>query len=217
MPEANSPSSGEFHQGSGGRESDPIYGQLPRRIYLMAAAIVWRKGRTLVGKYGFTTSDLEDLRQDLFVDLVRAWPRFSARRGTPSSFVNLLVDRRIASTVRKLRAEKRGGGRFVDSLDRQIEDAQGNVSCLVEGLSEEASKRDPGDSRRDQLDLRNLQVDVRATLSRLPRDQKDIAKHLMNHSRRQIAKKLGIPRRHVDQVVAQIRARFEDSELQDYL
>lgn len=80
-----------------------------------AALRLWRR-------LHLPSADLEDLRQDLLLDLIRRLPAFDARRGTMGAFAGLVL-RNHASRIatRTMRERRATGGRLL-SLDARSGD-----------------------------------------------------------------------------------------------
>ncbi len=80
-----------------------------------AAARLWRRLR-------LPRADLDDLRQDLLLDLIRRLPAFDARRGSIGAFAGIVLRNqasRIAARIARERRATRGG---LLSLDEPADD-----------------------------------------------------------------------------------------------
>lgn len=66
--------------------------------------------RKLVGKAGFTDSDLDDIKQDLRADVLSRLGRFDPARSPRHGFVVMRARRCAATILERRRAAKRNGG-----------------------------------------------------------------------------------------------------------
>lgn len=90
-----------------------------------AAARLWRR-------LGLPRADLEDLRQDLLLDLIRRLPAFDARRGSIGAFANTVLRHQAARIAVRVARERRAANGGLLSLDAKGMDGH----TLGEGLSE---------------------------------------------------------------------------------
>ena len=62
-------------------------------------------------------TDLDDLRQDLLLDLIRRLPAFDARRGSIGAFAGIILRNQASRIATRLRRERRATGGDLLSLD----------------------------------------------------------------------------------------------------
>ena len=167
-----------------------------------ATTLIRLKARQLVGHYGFTQSDRDDIEQELTLDLLTRLDRFDARKGRPATFVRLVVDRCVASMIRHRTSQARDYRRVTHSLDELA--GEGRADALIDPDSN-------ADSRRD------LQIDVKAALDSLPRDLRLIARSLQRGTVTAIARRRGCRRETIWQQIARIRAHFMRCGLDVYV
>ena len=86
--------------------------------------------RSLVGKYGFTDSDSEDLKQDFLLDLLQRLKRFNPQRAQRRTFISRIVTNRLARLIQDQKAQKRDYTKVEFSLDEVITREDGEVSRL---------------------------------------------------------------------------------------
>ena len=91
-----------------------------------AASRLWRRVRV-------PRADLDDLRQDLLVDLIRRLPAFDARRGTVAAFAGIILRNQASRIAMRLRRERRATGGDLLSLDA----AGGDGRTLADRLGED--------------------------------------------------------------------------------
>jgi DNA-directed RNA polymerase specialized sigma24 family protein len=57
------------------------------------------KAARLVGKYGFSRDEAEDIGQDLLADLLTRWSNFDLRRGSDRAFIRRIMENRLATII----------------------------------------------------------------------------------------------------------------------
>jgi DNA-directed RNA polymerase specialized sigma24 family protein len=79
----------------------------PQDVDPAARALIKHKAKKLVGSYGFTHSDREDLEQELALKAFLASTKFDPARGTAKSFYNRVLTNRANSLARHATSQKR--------------------------------------------------------------------------------------------------------------
>jgi len=132
------------------------------RIEQEAVLLVRSKARQLVGRYGFTASDREDIEQELMLDLLQRLPRFDPSRAKRKTFINRVVDNAVASLVKRQKAEKRDYRRNGGSLSKDVEAPDGGLVERGDTLS-----ADTGQAGRSDEEGCLLVFDVRTVRFRI--------------------------------------------------
>lgn len=141
----------------------------------------------LVASAGFTRDDWEDLRQDLLLDYLERLPLFDSERGETRGFMFGVVRHRGA----QLAAQQRRRGRFLAD--------------------------DGGSSRLQVVMNYDLRLDIAAVMTRLPEHLRLIAELLPERTPREVALVTGKSRSRVYQMIAEIRAAFEEAGVRPYI
>jgi RNA polymerase sigma-70 factor (ECF subfamily) len=179
--------------------------------------VIRTKARQLIGKAGFTPADRADIEQELALALLSGLPRFDASRGKRTTFVDRVVNNRVAALLTERTAKRRAPACCVASLD---DDAPGeNGSGATEPLWATLEERTGGRRARDPDDdeqRQDLRIDLAAALAELPEDLREIAAELAHRTPGQIARERGISRRTVRCRIERIRARFVSAGLEIY-
>lgn len=68
------------------------------------------KARVLLRTPHFNRDDLEDIKQELMLAYLLAWPSFDQNKGHPKSFIKTVINNRAAEMLRELEAQKRWSG-----------------------------------------------------------------------------------------------------------
>ncbi len=126
----------------------------------VVADLIRRKARRLARSLGFSPSDEDDLRQDLWLHVVAGMQRYDATRASCRTFATRIVTTRSISMAQHTRAQKR---------DRRRERC---IDSLVEP---------PADGRELTLEQVDLRTDVGGVVASLPVDLHPIAILYMRH------------------------------------
>jgi RNA polymerase sigma-70 factor (ECF subfamily) len=177
---------------------------IEREIEQYAIRYARQKAKELVGHFGFTKSDRDDIEQELLLDLLERSANFDPQRAEPRAFITLVVQRKISTLIRRRLAEKRRFDQVASSLDD-------------EAAEEVMTRFRTGEPTRIDQDFVDLQTDVESVLERLPPDLRELCEHLKSKTLSEISRELGIPRSTLAGRVKKLRRRFEDAGLRDYL
>ena len=135
----------------------------------------------MVGNYGFSPDDWEDLRQELVLEYLERLPLFDPSRGDLRGFgYGVVRNRAVKLAVRRCRAvaNQEADGRRVDrALSRMDAELEARIA-------------------------------VQAVVSRLPNHLQDLARQLSEMRIGEICRKTGKSRRRIHQLVRQIRDAF---------
>jgi len=178
--------------------------------------LIRRKARQLIGKAGFTKTDREDIQQQLYQHLIRRAKFFDPEKAHWNVFATTLIERFVADILRRKRAAKRDHQRVV-SLSTVIADGEEGPVKLGDTISRRENDARLGRSLRGEHELAQLKIDVTETIASLPPEMREVAEALQRHSIAEVARRKGIPRTTLNDVVQRIRERFEDAGLRAYL
>ena len=183
-----------------------------------ARDVIRHKARQLIGKYGFTRDDYDDLQQEMMLDLLRRLGKYDPSKAGLSTFVARIVDRKVSTLIRHQRQEKRDYRRQVCSLDAQVEDQDGQARGLDEVLSQDAYDEEVARHDRPEGERLDLRLDLSLALDELPDDLRQLALRLQTRTVTEIARELGVPRSTLyEKGIARLRKIFEDKGLREYL
>lgn len=182
-----------------------------------AVQLIRYKARQLARTEGFTAQDLEDICQDLLVDLLERLPKFDPTRATYRTFVDRVVNHRIANLLRHRRREKRTPRREVCSLNEYLEDEEGQPIQRVEILLVEEADRRLGRKTRTDQEMAELALDVPAALQCLSDNLRRLCEFLKTGSITEASRAMGIPRATLQDHRKKLREFLEAVGLQDYL
>ena len=145
------------------------------------AQIIKRKAKRMAGHYGYRTSDVDDIEQDLAMQVFQQTHRHQPDLGSREKFVGKVAKNSLINLIEAKTAKKRDRRR-----DINVDDAPSDV--LLDGHD-----------TPERLDMR---LDVRAAIARMPADLREIALLRMELNEREVEAKLGLTR-------AQVRTRMQ--------
>jgi RNA polymerase sigma factor (sigma-70 family) len=179
---------------------------------------VWRticsKARGLVGSYGFTSADCDDLQQEAALDLHLRLRNYDPARSGRRTFVQRVVSNRFANLIAERRAGCRDYRACLRSLDEP--DRQEGVRCFGETLSEDEYESRMGWRSMPWVQHAELQADVEKVMALLPPDLAAVAGLLMSVGVVEAAQQLNLPRTTVYRRIGRIRTVFESAGLHLY-
>lgn len=173
------------------------------------------KSFQLVGQYGFTITDHEDIEHDLVLAVLEAAPAWNPKLATRSTYDNRIVNRKIATIIRHRKRERRDYRRTGVSLDEVTTDENGSLLTRGDVLSDDADCRSA--SGRSAADLIDLAADLRTALERLDPELQQLCCLLNTHTKAAIARELGVSKPTVLKRCKAIRDHFSKLGLEEYL
>lgn len=182
-----------------------------------AAKMIRQKAKQLVGHFGLTKSDREDLEQELKLALLERFDRFDPETANWEAFTTMIVDHRIASIIDERWAGKREFRHNVVSLATQVPDADGEQVELAQQIGDTHQERVTGVAAPDPTEAVELAHDLDVVCAKLPPDLRELAERLKYESVAQIARDMGISRRTLRDRIAKLREYFAADDLQEYL
>jgi RNA polymerase sigma-70 factor, ECF subfamily len=171
----------------------------------------------LVGQYGFTYDDVEDIRQDLLLDLLKRLPRYNPQRSQRKTFIRRLIEHELAHILEARHAPCRDHRLMTDSLEDPVCEEDGIVLILLDTLDETEVLRLQGRTRRPPEEVIELRVDLERLLATLTPEQREICAHLIDRTVTEVARLLGIPRTSIQDIMQKLRVLFEEAGLREYL
>ena len=181
-----------------------------------AEKVIRIRARQLVGKAGFSKSDCDDLAQDMKLDLWRRLSKFDASKAPFDAFVDRVVRHRVASIIEGRRAQRRDCRRQ-RSLNDTPQHAGSTSTERGDAVGLDQVYRRTGPPSHSLEDLRDLEVDVDAALSRLPPRLRELCRHLRAKTPTEVSQETGIPRGSLYEAIEELRRHFRDAGLEKYL
>ena len=159
-------------------------------------------------------SDLDDLVQDIWLDLVQRLPGFDPGRSQQRTFVSRLVDHKVSNILRDRRAKRRDSRRC-QSLNTPLRD--GEDIDHADLLAGDVHGGRTGCVRRSEQEQADLAADIADIMAQMPAEWRDLCRRLQSQPLTAIAREVGIPRTTLQESIKKIRRHFEDAGLWDYM
>jgi RNA polymerase sigma-70 factor (ECF subfamily) len=188
----------------------------PPEVDRFARGLIRKKANQVIGRAGITAQDREDLEQELILGLLRRRRSYDPRRGRSTTFSRLAVVHVLANVLRARHAKKRGAG-STTSLSKRVTTDDGVHADLGQTVAAGDQDKHRGRRPRTPAEAADLARDVTDILEVLPTELRDLAVRLKTDTITQVARDLGKPRSTVASWVRQLRQRFEQADLRDYL
>jgi RNA polymerase sigma-70 factor, ECF subfamily len=187
----------------------------PRVLTPALMKFVYLKAAALAGRYGFSRSDRDDIRQDLLLDCIARSPNFDPARSSPVTFFHRVILHGIATLLEAQRAGCRDYRRCRHSLNTPVQFNDESIE-LGETISVDDYDYRLGRSVLPPLERTELQIDVALSISRLPAELTAVAVLLKTVSVVEAARRLGVSRSTLCRRVASIREIFIAAGLDGY-
>ena len=181
--------------------------RIRRQIRITAAQIV--------GKVGFTKQDREDLEQELLVYLISRLDSFDARRSSPLTFVTRLLSAAASNIITARCCEKRDWRTDVGSLDETVEDEDGG--CLLPAYILDFLVREGERAAVAERAKHDLRMDLDRFLSTLSELERQACLLIMKKNAHHAARRLGLPRASLYDLMVRLRERCAAFGLKKYL
>lgn len=181
-----------------------------------AARQISRVVPRLVGKVGIRYDDLPDLRQELWTDLWERLPNYRSDQGHIRAFIVRVIKNKVASILKARAAAKRGNGHPCLSLDWEFEDDDGEVAKLHETISLDDYLRRTRGTVRSEEDRRDLALDVRKMVNKLPPRERVACLLLIDRDVTDVSELMGLPRSTLRDSIKRLRRIAEKAGLRKY-
>jgi len=182
-----------------------------------AVQIIKFKAKQLVGRVGLTDSDREDLEQEMILDLLQRLPKYNPDRAQRNTFIARVVEHKIATIIEARKAGLRDYRLCNCSLNERLEDEEGGSVERMETIDQEDYLRLTGGLSRSTAELRDLSIDVRQAIEKLPPELRALCRRLGIDTVTELSRDTGIPRGTLYESIKKLRTLFEGAGLRDYL
>lgn len=170
-----------------------------------ASDLIGRVARRMIGRTGLLPDDLHDIRQDIWLDLLERLPGYRQDRGHIRAFITQVVKHKAATILEARKAAKRGGGTPDLSLDWEMEDEDGDPFDLHETISVDEYLRRTRGTIRSEEERRDLALDVRKLIGKLPAASQAVCLLLINNDVTTVASIVGKPRSTLRDLIGVLR------------
>ena len=182
-----------------------------------AVQIIKFKAKQLVGRVGLTDSDREDLEQEMILDLLQRLPKYNPDRAQRNTFIARVVEHKIATIIEARKAGLRDYRLCNCSLNERLEDVEGGSVERMETIDQEDYLRLTAGLSRSTAELRDLSIDVRQAIEKLPPELRELCRRLGVDTITELSRDTGVPRGTIYESLKKLRAILEVAGLKDYL
>jgi len=178
-----------------------------------AAFFIDHKVKKLIQSPFFTTYDSEDLKQELMLAYLHAWPSFDKSKGNPKSFIKAVINNRAGMLIREAESQMRWTGQKELSLSTIIgsDDSAMEMMDIISG--EHSIWGDPFASDSHLATEQNM--DIQKLLADMPEDIRMIYELLKDQRITEAAKATGIPRTTLSSKAKRLRQYLEEMLLKE--
>ena len=191
-----------------------------KKLHPYAKTFIECKSRQLVGKCGLLQSDIKDIEQELYADLFRRIAKFNSDKAKLTTFIQRVVEHKIANILRDRCSDKSVANRQCLSLDStvQTDDSTGREITLGDCISSDQFERFCRGKTRNRQEERELIADVRQVIERLPEELRSVCECLLEGmSISEAARRAGIKRATFYQnIIEPLREAFREADLEGY-
>jgi RNA polymerase sigma-70 factor (ECF subfamily) len=181
-----------------------------------ALACVRYHARRLINHPCFTPDDYEDIEQDLVIHFLLEWPKFDPTRSSERLHISMIIKMRVIYLMKEAEAQKRGGRRRPDSINRSIFDDDGNEVEWLDTIASDAGLWGDAYLGWNHLSA-DLRLDIDRAISQLPPPLADICERLKTSTITDVARETGIPRTTINDTIKKLREILGKRGLRIYL
>jgi DNA-directed RNA polymerase specialized sigma24 family protein len=178
-----------------------------------AQSCVRFKARQLSRRSEFRRCDEDDLRQELWLLLLREAHRFDPRRASLNTFIDRVVTTAAGMIVRRPYRQKRVLNQKAVSLDRVKVLTGDGRQALADSLSDADLSRRTGVTRGDDIARRDAADAFAHTIGAMPDDVRNVCRQVIGGTISSAARELGRSRRQVRKALQAARPYFERAGL----
>ena len=167
--------------------------------------------KSTIGYYGFTSSDYDDLKQDLLIHVLKKLHHYTSDKSQRFTFISRICRNKLNSIIEMNKAQKRDYRNKV-SEEKCVRRRDGKtIKRAIDRFNEgtvEASHRHKLFGRWKDV---FLQTDLSQIIDSLSLTDQFLCKELAAKSKSDIAKELNIPRTTLNYRIKQLRKKFPES------
>ena len=172
--------------------------------------------RRMIGRYGFTRTDEEDIAQELSIYLLEQMKNFDPARSKPQTFIQRILKHRIVDLIRYQKAGQRHYRRNQYSLDEQITNADGKQIPRSQTMDLQKSPGWAGRALAPTPEQQDLFIDLHEALKSLPPELRQLWERLKVQSVSEISRQDKVSRARIYQRRAKIKRILTPKGLAKY-
>lgn len=171
------------------------------------------KAAQLCKRTDFSSSDFEDLQQDMRLYLLQRVHLFDPDRGNVESFVTKAVNSFVAMKLRDRELLKRRDDKKAISLERTMVEYEGDITNLGHVLLQEDGQRQTQAYPRSDIEMLELREALETVMNQLDPDDRDLLESIAEHGLKNTARMRGVSWRQVTKARDRLRKQFEKAGL----
>jgi RNA polymerase sigma-70 factor (ECF subfamily) len=180
----------------------------------MVVGIVRIHAARLIGRYGFTTADRDDISQEILRACIDSQRRYNPAKSSRRTFLCRVAGNQVANLRDSQSAACRDYRLCTNSLDGPVPIVASKSITLGDTMSADARV---GRSALSSWECEQLRIDVARVISTLPPELAAIARLLQSIAVVEVSRLLGMPRATLYRHIARIRQAFATAGLRGYL
>ncbi|MHB1463357.1 MAG: hypothetical protein ACYC1M_18875 [Armatimonadota bacterium] len=154
-------------------------------------SLIHLKACRLIGNYGYTKSDKDDIEQELALHLRHSLPRYNPALGTLKTFVNCVLGNKIRSMIREHVTYLYDSRMNGPSLSDPVAQESGERLNRVDIIDSDDYLIRMGKISRRECELIELRIDVERVVSRLPANLQELCEQLGRQSIAEVSRDTG--------------------------
>ena len=175
------------------------------------------KSKSLVGHYGFTKEDIEDIQQELQLHLYQQMPKYDPNRSSKATFVDRILENAIRDLIRRQKSQCRDFAMCTVSLDQSAFSNEESTITIMETIENTQHSFGASTNTKNNMDKVDLRMDVQRVLAGIePKFQQFCLDLMSMKSATDIAKEHNICRQTFYVWKDRMRAIFESAGLRVY-
>jgi RNA polymerase sigma-70 factor, ECF subfamily len=174
-----------------------------------AKTLIRIKARQLCRRHGFTSSDEDDIQQELWLRLTAKAHYFDPARGSLHAFVERVVCSGVCGILRHRRRQRRAPSFRAISLESTMVEVDGIPSPIGRAISPDDLHRRIGTHPADDLSCRQQVDTLDHALGSMSPSLRNICQRLTSGSAHSTARDLKTSRRQVRNAIRAIRRHLE--------
>lgn len=169
----------------------------------------------LIGNYGFTYDDFDDIQQEITLDLLTRLSEYDPDKASIRTFISRIIDYKVQQITEERSTDKERIRQASASLNDSFSESEGELTERIQSVTQNNLPWNESDAGSPAVDLSNLRVDLRRVLSTLSPQQLDICARLSRDNIADVARQMGLPRMTLYYHLKKIREHFENAGLKN--
>jgi len=180
-----------------------------------AVQIITYRAKRLVGTAGYTPADVEDIEQDLMLDLLERLDKYDAAKAKLTTFIDRIVDHKIANLIAERQAEMRDFRKTSTTLNAPIQTDDDSPTTLLDITGTDDYLERMGFQNKPTQEVHDVQIDLDNALQRLTDEERQLLDLLKQMTLAEAARELGKARTTLAYQLAKIHKAFRAMGLDD--